>query len=407
MADQPQAWAPHLPSPRNENASPPGPVQELYTMNVRLAFAAAALTLVVGCADNSPKIALPPGGNNAASADTGMADASPGPADTGVDLDAGPAADAAQGDLGLPDAGAPDSGGPDASPDSGPDVGPGPDGTCQEHGDCQRCAFPTAPRDPSQCYCTGCAEVPLSVATCEENQRAWEQHCGDGAWLGADEPPCPQPRCLAPRPVACMGGQCEDACLTVRCAALPCPAFQQETLPGECCPRCVGTDTCQSDADCTLCLHANSPEGPDQCQCPMCATHPTTHTACQARSEAFATQCGESFQQQCPVPLCLNTAPPVCGTSGYCEMPREGCQADEDCGYCPFSQAPRDASECQCAGCGTPMAQGQCQDILQKVSEVCGGFDFDACLPPPCPFPPALVCEPQSGACLMDFDNPR
>jgi hypothetical protein len=303
--------------------------------------------------------------------------------------------DAAAGDTSDVEAG-------DAEADIGEDTGvEPPDRTCSQHSDCGRCAFPTAPRTLDDCYCIGCATEVLSVGACESNQQAWEAVCGAGQWPGSET--CPQVRCVLPKPTACMDATCIDACERADCPVLSCPNTEWMTLPGDCCPRCAGENTCFSNDDCTLCSYRGIPSSSDECQCPWCPTEAMTPGACDVRAEAFVTHCGDEFLATCPIPVCLPQPPAVCGRGGHCERQPFLCTNDEDCGYCPFSRAPTNPSECECAGCGTPMPTAECEAIQQKVAQVCDGFDFDACLPPPCPAPPGLVCEFWTRSCVMSL----
>lgn len=287
--------------------------------------------------------------------------------------------------------------------DLGPDDSMPIDLSCSEHGDCSWCAFPTAPQTVDDCYCTGCGTVVMPAAACQANQDAWETVCGtDRTWQpnGA----CPVVRCVAPKPTACINEMCIDACTQAACPVLNCPVSEQVTAAGECCARCTGPETCTDDSECALCVHADAPANASECECPLCPTHPTTQTECQARQTAFNTHCDADFLSTCPVALCLPTTPPTCGDGGYCERSPYSCQADTDCGYCPFAVAPTNASECVCQGCGVPMTTDECGAIMQQVNEVCDGFNFNACIPPPCAAPPELVCDFfGGGVCMRDL----
>lgn len=284
-----------------------------------------------------------------------------------------------------------------------PDMENPPNLACEAHSDCSRCAFPTAPTTLSECYCVSCASEVLPAETCQENQAAWDAVCGtDTSW----EPngACPIPRCTPPQPVACINDTCIDACTQAECPVLNCPLNEQILQPGECCPRCSGPNTCTVDSECGLCNHASAPTSPSECECPLCPTHPATQTECQARNSAFNTHCDADFLATCPVAICLPTQPANCANSGYCEASSDVCVNDGDCGYCPFASAPTDPSECVCEGCGTPMTNDACSAIIQQVNIVCAGFDFDGCIPTPCPSPPELTCDAfGGGTCEMDI----
>jgi hypothetical protein len=93
--------------------------------------------------------------------------------------------------------------------------------------------------------------------------------------------------------------------------------------------------------------------------------------------------------------------PPFCGESGLCEAETFRCREDADCMRCPFGEAPVDAADCACEGCGVPMPAAKCEAIMDAVATVCAGYAFDACLPPPCPAPPPLACDTFAGQCIL------
>lgn len=285
--------------------------------------------------------------------------------------------------------------------DTTPDVGNGdsPDLSCSEHGDCGFCAFPTAPTTVEDCYCVICPTVIMTQDACDANRDAWQAVCGDTGWE-PDFGPCPIPRCVVPPPAACISGTCIDACERADCPDLPCPLVEQFIPPGECCPRCVGANTCQGDGDCTLCSHRTAPTAAEECVCPLCPVDATTTTTCGERSQAYNNVCDQDFQLSCPVAICLPQPAPVCASTGYCEEQPYTCEQADDCTRCPFSRAPTDPSECECAGCGTAMPADQCQFIQERVAEVCNGFAFDACLPTPCARPPEVTCDFGTKACV-------
>jgi hypothetical protein len=302
---------------------------------------------------------------------------------------------------------------PDDTGDATPDDMTEPDGSdtveppkaCAEHGDCNRCAYPTAPVTLEDCYCVLCPSTPMDVTTCDANREAWQTVCGDTQWT-PEGGPCPIPRCLQPAPVACMGGACVDACQSANCPDLPCPANEQVTPSGECCPRCTGAGTCQSDDACALCFYPNEPASGEECQCPICPVHPMTTERCTANAAAFDTHCGQEFQSTCPVAICLPQPPPSCGATGYCERSPYRCDEAEDCVYCRFDSAPTDASDCACPGCGAPMTREECDAIEGVVAEVCDGFAFDDCVPNACAEPPPLACDFGAGLCTMQWETP-
>jgi hypothetical protein len=292
-----------------------------------------------------------------------------------------------------------DQGADTADAADAPDASLPVDLSCGEHADCGRCVFPTAPKTIADCYCTACDTAVLPVALCQANQAEWERVCGnDDTWQSNGA--CPQVRCVMPKPIACINDVCIDACAQAFCPTLACPLNEQVIPAGECCARCSGPNTCQDDSECSMCSHPNVATQPSECQCPLCPTYPTTQTECQDRAAGFTTHCDADFIATCPVALCLPGAPANCGDSGYCEQSTFRCQSETDCGYCPFSVAPKNASECVCEGCGAPMTTDECSAIMQQVNSVCAGFDFDSCLAPPCARPPDLSCDFNGGVCV-------
>jgi len=361
---------------------------------------AVFLGFVVACSDDKP----PTVGQNPQDMAVDIATDQNGVGDLSLDQNAEPDApiemptdmNEGQGDQGA-DAEA------DLPEDMAPDDSVPVDLSCAEHADCGTCAFPTAPQTVADCYCTACDTEVLPVDVCQANQTAWETVCGnDDTWQPGGA--CPVVRCLAPKPTACINEMCIDACTQAACPVLNCPLNEQATPPGECCARCTGPETCADDSECTLCVHTAAPANATECQCPLCPTHPTTQTECQARQVAFDAHCDADFLATCPIPLCLPVEPPTCGQTGYCERNPYACQSEADCGYCPFAVAPNNASECACQTCGVPMTTDECSAIMQQVNTVCDGFNFNACIPPPCAAPPELVCDFfAGGVCMRDL----
>jgi hypothetical protein len=80
---------------------------------------------------------------------------------------------------------------------------PTPGTECTTDADCVICAYPTAPKDSTECYCAICPHVALNQTTCEQNQQAWLAANCAGAVL------CPAVLCIAPPTAHCSSaGAC-------------------------------------------------------------------------------------------------------------------------------------------------------------------------------------------------------
>lgn len=77
--------------------------------------------------------------------------------------------------------------------------------SCNVDMDCTSCAYPTAPANEGDCYCVGCADTPMSLKACANNQQHWEKFCANQAM------PCPAVKCLPSVPPSCEKGRCVDA----------------------------------------------------------------------------------------------------------------------------------------------------------------------------------------------------
>ena len=78
-------------------------------------------------------------------------------------------------------------------------------GSCEMDEDCTSYMFPTAPQKAADCYCTGCANKPLSKSACTANQMAFGEVCKNVIR------PCPRIACLPPPSPACAQHLCVGA----------------------------------------------------------------------------------------------------------------------------------------------------------------------------------------------------
>jgi hypothetical protein len=276
--------------------------------------------------------------------------------------------------------------------------------TCSSDDDCSYCVFDAAPKTVADCQCPFCPTNPMPKEVCAANSAAWESVCGGAAWH--DGANCPMPRCVNQPPLTCNEGRCEPGCDPTACPAVPCPLEDQETLPGECCPRCKEKSGCGSDGDCVMCAYPKRVTAPSECECVLCPSFPMTASECAANTAAWQTHCDPWPQEfPCPVALCLPNPPPICDPVGACQMNPNGCFGPEDCGSCLWPTAPQTEADCRCPTCAVPLNTETCAANQQAVDEVCASFDFSACLPPPCPRPPPITCTPEF-TCGYDF-SPR
>jgi len=318
----------------------------------------------------------------------------------------------------------PDTTAPDAEPDTVPDVAPDttPDttsdvepadtsdttadtsdadddtsdtssnpSTCGTGEDCTWCVFAAAPQTVADCTCPFCPTTPMTRAQCDANHAAWDTVCGGPAWH--DTANCPVPRCIAMPQLTCNAGTCEG-CDTAACAVLTCKLSEQVTAPGECCPKCTGTNSCTEDADCGMCTYRAPVNEPGDCYCPLCPSHVLSTAQCELNSTGWTTHCTAWYDvNPCPVAICLPTAAATCNDGGQCERNPNACFDGGDCTTCRFATAPRAPSQCTCPGCPMPTSLTHCEAIEEAVSEHCPDFDFESCPLPPCARPPALGCR--------------
>jgi hypothetical protein len=265
--------------------------------------------------------------------------------------------------------------------------------TCGTGEDCTWCVFATAPQTVADCTCPICPTTAMTRDQCDANHAAWNAVCSGPAWH--DTASCPVPRCLAMPELICNASTstCE-ACDTDACPILTCKVSEQVTAPGECCPKCTGTNACTEAADCGLCTYGSTVTGPDDCFCPICPSHPLSTAQCELNTTAWNTHCTAWYEETtCPMPICMPTAAATCNEGGQCMRDPNACFDGGDCTTCRFGTAPRAPSQCACPGCPVPTSLTHCEAIEEAVSEHCPDFDFEACPVPPCARPPALGCR--------------
>ena len=319
--------------------------------------------------------------------------------------------------------------------------------TCAADGDCTMCAYPTAPATADDCYCPECPSTAMTDAACTFNAAAWQTVCADVPVM------CPDVACQEPPPAVCMGDapggpkQCVegvvDPCANVDCPMPECPADQQITPPGACCPVCAEppepTVECVEDSDCTLCMADFAPTSTAECQCLTCGTY-TSVATCEANTAAYATFCGADVwpeRASCMPPPC--PAPPpagcnqgyVCGPDecamAFCEpldcppaeqvtppgaccpvcAPANTCKGAADCAWCLHPTAPTSVADCACPACpSNPMTAAQCAANTAAFNYYCNSQTWpqiDACQPPPCVPPGPLACG-ADGQCTPQPD---
>jgi len=158
---------------------------------------------------------------------------------------------------------------------------------------------------------------------------------------------------------------------------------------------------CGSADDCMNCAFGSKVTSPDECYCLFCASTPLTRSECADNQASWNALCDPwpRPDQQCPVAICLPGASPLCDAGGQCVADPNSCFFSEDCGTCRFDKPPTTAADCRCPTCGVPLANDSCEAVELAVSDVCAGFDYDACPLPPCMFPPPIVCSESIRTC--------
>ncbi len=151
-------------------------------------------------------------------------------------------------------------------------------------------------------------------------------------------------------------------------------------------------NTCSSPDDCALCAFGSKVESAADCYCVFCATIPMLASECAANTASWNQFCNPwPGPGVCPVASCIPVPAPLC-EAGKCVADRNGCFGPQDCGACSFTRPPETPEDCRCPGCPQPLANDYCAEIEQAIADVCFDFDYDACQPPPCAFPPPIEC---------------
>ena len=82
---------------------------------------------------------------------------------------------------------------------------------CEKDADCTTSIYRSFVNSREDCYCPLCPE-PLNAKSARLNQIGWERHCGSFGYSAAGKkggpPVCPQVKCIAPSPLACVNQQC-------------------------------------------------------------------------------------------------------------------------------------------------------------------------------------------------------
>lgn len=156
----------------------------------------------------------------------------------------------------------------------------------------------------------------------------------------------------------------------------------------------VVATTCSGPDDCVLCAYPTKVAKPDECYCVFCPSTPMTMAQCADNQASWTAHCNPwPGPGICPSASCIFGAPPLCDPSGQCVADPNSCAFPEQCGSCRFGGPPPvTAEDCRCPMCPQPLAIAYCEQIEAAVADVCAGFDFGACLPPPCMRPPPITC---------------
>jgi len=160
---------------------------------------------------------------------------------------------------------------------------PPPANSCQDANDCSACLYPTAPRQPSECYCPTCPNTAMASDRCSFNEKAFRAQACDTSM-------CPLPPCATPQPLACEDNKCTFG-----------GAMGQE---------------CQSNSDCTNCRYPSAPQSQTDCMCPSCGVAMTVAT-CEVNTRANQDHCS-NIALPCPAIDCIQAAPAVCSADGKC-----------------------------------------------------------------------------------------
>lgn len=157
---------------------------------------------------------------------------------------------------------------------------------------------------------------------------------------------------------------------------------------------------CGSPEDCVNCAFPSKVGSVGECYCVFCGSTPMTKAECSANQASWTAFCDPwPNPQQCPQASCLPGAAPLCDAGGQCVADPNSCAFNDSCGTCRFDKPPVTAADCKCPQCGVPLAVSYCEKVEAAVSDVCSGFDYDACPLPPCVFPPPIVCSDATKTC--------
>lgn len=160
---------------------------------------------------------------------------------------------------------------------------PPPANSCQNANACSACLYPTAPHQPSECYCPTCPNTAMASDLCLYNEKAFKaQDC--------DTSMCPLPPCAEPQPLACERNKCTFG----------------ETMGQE----------CQSNSDCTNCVYTTAPQSQMDCMCPGCGVAMSV-AQCEVNKKATQDHCS-NIALPCTID-CIQAPPPaVCSADGKC-----------------------------------------------------------------------------------------
>lgn len=82
---------------------------------------------------------------------------------------------------------------------------------CEKDEDCTTSIYRSFVASREDCYCPLCPE-PVNVESARRNQKGWERHCGGFGYSQAGDKDgpllCPQVKCIAPSPLACVNRRC-------------------------------------------------------------------------------------------------------------------------------------------------------------------------------------------------------
>ncbi len=166
---------------------------------------------------------------------------------------------------------------------TGGSPGQPPANSCQNVNDCSACLYPTAPHQPSECYCPTCPSTAMASDLCLFNEKAFRAQACDTSM-------CPLPPCAVPQPLACEGNKCTFG-----------GAMAQE---------------CQSNSECTNCAYPSAPQSQMDCMCSSCGTAMSV-AKCEVNTKANQDHCS-NVALACPAIACIQAPPAVCSADGKC-----------------------------------------------------------------------------------------